>query len=165
MVDRRATVPPIVKLYIYCTEKVALHLSIYLLCQVKTHDEKNNRHVYLLGKIQTNLYFTFISHLPTLDWLDFMVRKFWGSVYRWITLNDFYQEAHGPHPFPEKQFQSNKHIFAKLCLYHNFDWENKYYLLIENWMHLICKTLNPLYPRMLCAKFGWNWPSGSVEKW
>ena len=70
-----------------------------------------------------------------------MVRKFWGSVHRWITLNDFYQEAHGPHPFPEKQFQSNKHIFAKLCLYHNFDCENKYYLLIENWMHLICKTL------------------------
>ena len=21
--------------------------------------------------------------------------------------------------------------------------------------------MNPLYPRMLCAKFGWNWPSGS----
>ena len=24
--------------------------------------------------------------------------------------------------------------------------------------------LNPLYPRMLCAKFGWNWPSGSGEE-
>ena len=26
------------------------------------------------------------------------------------------------------------------------------------------KNLNPLYPRMLCAKFGWNWPSGSGEE-
>ena len=25
----------------------------------------------------------------------------------------------------------------------------------------IWTNLNPLYPRMLCAKFGWNWPSGS----
>ena len=27
----------------------------------------------------------------------------------------------------------------------------------------IWTNLNPLYPRMLCAKFGWNWPSGSGE--
>ena len=26
---------------------------------------------------------------------------------------------------------------------------------------IIWTTWNPLYPRMLCAKFGWNWPSGS----
>ena len=25
-------------------------------------------------------------------------------------------------------------------------------------------NLNPLYPWMLCAKFGWNWPKGSEEK-
>ena len=24
-------------------------------------------------------------------------------------------------------------------------------------------NLNPLHPRMLCAKFGWNWPNGSGE--
>ena len=28
----------------------------------------------------------------------------------------------------------------------------------------IWKNLNPLHPRMLCAKFGWNWPSGSGEE-
>ena len=28
----------------------------------------------------------------------------------------------------------------------------------------IWTNLNPLYPRMLCAKFGWNWPSGSGEE-
>ena len=27
----------------------------------------------------------------------------------------------------------------------------------------ICRNLNPLHPRMLCAKFGWNWLSGSGE--
>ena len=28
----------------------------------------------------------------------------------------------------------------------------------------IWTNLNPLYPRMLCAVFGWNWPSGSWEE-
>ena len=36
---------------------------------------------------------------------------------------------------------------------------------IINFMRLywffIWTKLNPLHPRMLCAKFGWNWPSGS----
>ena len=35
-------------------------------------------------------------------------------------------------------------------------------LLFENWMVAICKDLNPLHPWMFCAKFGWNYPSGSV---
>ena len=28
----------------------------------------------------------------------------------------------------------------------------------------IWKNLNPLHPGILCAKFGWNWPSGSGEQ-
>ena len=28
----------------------------------------------------------------------------------------------------------------------------------------IWTNLNPLHPRMFCAKFGWNWPSGSGEE-
>ena len=28
----------------------------------------------------------------------------------------------------------------------------------------IWKNLNPLHPRMLCVKIGWNWPSGSGEE-
>ena len=28
----------------------------------------------------------------------------------------------------------------------------------------IWTNLNPLHPRMLCAKFGWHWPSGSWEE-
>ena len=37
-----------------------------------------------------------------------------------------------------------------------------YYLLFENWMFLIPKNLNPLYPRMFCAKF--DWPIDSEEE-
>ena len=29
---------------------------------------------------------------------------------------------------------------------------------------LIWTNLNPLHQRMLCGKFGWNWPSGSGEE-
>ena len=31
-------------------------------------------------------------------------------------------------------------------------------------MVLLWTKLNPIHPRMLCAKFGWNWPSGSGEE-
>ena len=34
--------------------------------------------------------------------------------------------------------------------------------LLLAWPYIWTK-LNPLHPRMLCAKFGWNWPSGSGE--
>ena len=30
-------------------------------------------------------------------------------------------------------------------------------------MVFICLKLNPIHPRMICAKSGWNWPSGSNE--
>ena len=36
------------------------------------------------------------------------------------------------------------------------------YMRIE-WL-FIWTNLNPLHPRMHCAKFGWNWPSGSGEE-
>ena len=54
LTDRRATVPPIVKtVYLLCTKSCARfghNFSIFLLCQVKIPDEKNTRHVNLLGK-------------------------------------------------------------------------------------------------------------------
>ena len=40
-------------------------------------------------------------------------------------------------------------------------------VIISHWKSLwsfIWWNLNPLHPRMLCAKFGWNWPSGSWEE-
>ena len=41
-------------------------------------------------------------------------------------------------------------------------------VIISPWKRagpFIWTNLNPLYPRMLCAKFGWNWPSGSGEEY
>ena len=41
------------------------------------------------------------------------------------------------------------------------------FLIISPWKRagpFIWTNLNPLHPRMLCAKFGWNWPSGSGEE-
>ena len=35
--------------------------------------------------------------------------------------------------------------------------------MIIHWF-FIWTNLNPLHLRMLCAKFGWNWPSGSGEE-
>ena len=43
----------------------------------------------------------------------------------------------------------------------------RYVLIISLWKRtgpFIWTNLNPLHPRTLCAKFGWNWPSGSGEE-
>ena len=42
-----------------------------------------------------------------------------------------------------------------------------YFVIISRWERaklLIWTNLIFLYPRMLCANFGWNWPSGSSEE-
>ena len=42
-----------------------------------------------------------------------------------------------------------------------------YLVFISPWKRMgpfICTNVNSLYPRMHCAKFGWNWPSGSGER-
>ena len=44
----------------------------------------------------------------------------------------------------------------------------RYFKIISPWKRarpFICINLNPLHPRMLCTKFGWNWPSGSGEEY
>ena len=35
---------------------------------------------------------------------------------------------------------------------------------LERVWPFILTNLNPLHPGILCAKFGWNWPSGSGEE-
>ena len=43
----------------------------------------------------------------------------------------------------------------------------RYFVIISHWKRVwpfIWINLNTLCPRMLCAKFGWNWPSGSFEE-
>ena len=42
-----------------------------------------------------------------------------------------------------------------------------YFVIVSPWgktWPFIWSNLNPLHPRILCAKFGWNWPSGSEEE-
>ena len=42
-----------------------------------------------------------------------------------------------------------------------------YFVIIYPWKRagsFIWTNLNPLHPKMLCTKFGWNWPSGSGEE-
>ena len=42
-----------------------------------------------------------------------------------------------------------------------------YFVIISPWKRagpFIWIKLSPLHPRMLCAKFGWNWPSSSGEE-
>ena len=42
-----------------------------------------------------------------------------------------------------------------------------YFVIISPWKRagpFIWTNLNPLHPRMLCAKFSWNWLSGSGEE-
>ena len=42
----------------------------------------------------------------------------------------------------------------------------RYFVIISPWKRawpFIWRNYNPHYPRMLCAKFGWNWRSGSGE--
>ena len=42
-----------------------------------------------------------------------------------------------------------------------------YFVIISPWKrvwYFICTNLNPLHQKMLCAKFGWNWPCGSGEE-
>ena len=36
--------------------------------------------------------------------------------------------------------------------------------LWEFYCFFIWTNINPFHPSMLCAKFGWNWPSGSGEE-
>ena len=43
----------------------------------------------------------------------------------------------------------------------------RYFVIISPWKKagpFIWRNLNPPHPRMFCAKFGWNWPSGSLEE-
>ena len=43
----------------------------------------------------------------------------------------------------------------------------RFFVIISPWKRVgpfIGRHLNPLHPIMLCAKFNWNWPSGSGEK-
>ena len=53
-----------------------------------------------------------------------------------------------------------KKIFLSSSMYFS------YFIIISPWIRgpIFWTNLNSLHPRILCAKFGWNWPSGSGEE-
>ena len=76
----------------------------------------------------------------------------------WTNLNPLYLRMlcakfgwNWPSGSGEKDFFNSVNVFS---LFGN-------YLFLEKGGALLWRKLYPLYPRMLCAKFGWNWSSGS----
>ena len=64
------------------------------------------------------------------------------------------QEAHGSVVLEKKKIIISSMYFC-------------YFVIITPWKRagtFIWTNLNSLHPRMLCAKFGWNWLSGSGEE-
>ena len=60
-----------------------------------------------------------------------------------------------------KQFKSiNTYDYIKMLIKRR----KKTINFMRIYWFFIWTNLNPLHPRMLCAKFGWNWPSGSGEE-
>ena len=67
------------------------------------------------------------------------------------------QGAHGPHCSPEKHWRRRFKFVNVFLLFCN-------YLPLERMWLFIWTYLNSLFPRMLCAKFGWNGLSGSGKE-
>ena len=65
--------------------------------------------------------------------------KFWLKLTQW---------------FWRSRFLNFVNVFL---LFHN-------YLPLDKGVAILLYKLNPLHPRMVCAKFGWNWPNGFREK-
>ena len=59
-----------------------------------------------------------------------------------------------PSGYGEENFSNFVNVFLLFCNY----------LPLERAGPFICPNLSPLHPRMLCAKFGWNWSRGSWEE-
>ena len=83
------------------------------------------------------------------------------DVMIWTNLNLHYLRML-PHEFHLSwPSDSGEEDFLKMPLIFNK------FMIISPWKRawpFIWTNLNPLYSRMLCAKFGWNWPSGSWEE-
>ena len=67
----------------------------------------------------------------------------------------------GPVVLGRKIFKLGKYIFA-IC--HISPWKRGMTLHVNKFQSQISDNMSPLHPRMICAKFGWIWPSGSGEE-
>ena len=90
----------------------------------------------------------------------FTLRKLNGSSFKqtWIP---FTQGCFVPNLVEIGLVPLEKKIFLISSMYF------RYFGIISPWKNavpFIWINLNPHHPRMLCAKFGWNWPCGSGEE-
>ena len=87
------------------------------------------------------------------------MRNQWFFI--WTKLNPIHQRLLCAKFVLNRPSGSGEEDFLILSIYFRF------FLIISPWKRegpFIWTNLNPLHPRMLCAKFGWNWPSGSWEE-
>ena len=98
--------------------------------------------------------------------------RFWGNLLNFVKIflpyNYYFpygknitleQEAHGPHRSPEKTVQINKQAYIIPLIKRR---KNINFSII--YCFFIWRNLNPPHSRMLCAKIGWNWLSGSEKE-
>ena len=100
-------------------------------------------------------------------WLK-MARWFWRRLLNFINvsfLNDLPLEIGGVLHFNKLESPLPKGFGWNWtsCSREDEFWLFRNYLPRKKVGPFIWTSLNPLYPRMHCAKFGWNWPSGSEE--
>ena len=87
------------------------------------------------------------------------MRIFWFFI--WRNLNPYYWRMLVRRLIEIGSVVLEKRNFSILSMYF------RYFLIISPWKRaepFIWINLNSLHPRMLCAKFGWNWLSGSGEE-
>ena len=98
------------------------------------------------------LYF---SHLLII----FPWKRMWPFI--WRNLNPLYPRMLWSKNGWNYPFVSGEKDFLILLMHF---W---YFVIISPWKrawHFIWRNLNCLLQRMICAKFGWNWPFGSGEE-
>ena len=79
----------------------------------------------------------------------------------WRNMNPYHPRILVPRLVEIGSVVLEKRIFLISSLYF------RYFVIISPWKRagpVIWTNLNRLHPRMLCAKFGWNWPSGFGEE-
>ena len=119
------------------------------------------------------VYMYYMYNLITLVWVFIVLNLPWPPVANrepsgWISMENMGLPALQISTFhkaiqikSDQTVQINKHTWLYQML---IKIEKNHYYLYENYMVLLWTKLNLIHPRMLCAKFGWNWPSGSGEE-
>ena len=91
--------------------------------------------------------------------IDF--RRIYCRFFIWTNLNPFHPRCFVPSLVEIGSVVLEKKIISISSIYFH------YFVIISPWKRagpIFWTNLNPLHPRMLCAKFGWNWLCGSGEE-